>query len=306
MHQKSSSSHSHAEKQINSKNLLWVTLLNLFISLAELAGGLISNSLALLSDALHNLGDAFATFIAWIAIRLSKRNSTARSTFGLKRIEILAALFNAVTLIVLSVYLFREAWFRFQDPEPVNSAIMLIVAAVGLLANLYGVLILKKDSQKSLNVKAAYIHLIGDSLSSLVVIIGGILMMYFKIYWIDPIITFLIGLYIVKETFEILKETVGILMQQTPECLDLDEIKIEIENIKQVRNIHHVHAWNLTDQLIHFEAHVDILEDLRLSQVEAIRIQIEKILHNSYNIDHITLQFEYETSDHKSMIHNGE
>jgi cobalt-zinc-cadmium efflux system protein len=306
MHQKSSHNHSHGDKTVNSKNLLWVTLLNLLITAAELIGGILSNSLSLLSDALHNLSDSFASFIAWIAIRLSSKNSTPKATFGLKRIEILAALFNAVTLIVLIIYLFREAWFRLQNPEPVNSVVMLMVATVGLLANIYAVILLKKDSAKNLNIKAAYIHLIGDSLSSAVVILGGFLMLYFEIYWIDPLITFLIGLYILKETFEILKETVNILMQHTPECLDLHEIKREIEKIEEVNNIHHIHAWNLTDQLIHFEAHVDIKEDLHLSQVEKVRAQIENILKNSFNIDHITLQFEYKTTDHKSMIFNRE
>jgi len=281
-------------------------LLNLLITVVELIGGLLSNSLALLSDALHNLGDAFATFIAWIASRLSSRESTEKATFGLKRIEILSALLNSVTLIVLSIYLFREAWFRLQNPEPVNSVIMLVVAAIGLLANIYAVILLKKDSSNSLNVKAAYIHLIGDSLSSVVVIIGGILMLYFQIYWVDPIITFLIGLYILKETYQILKETVIILMQHTPENLNLQEIKTEIEKIREVKNIHHIHAWNLTDQLVHFEAHVEITDDLLISQLEIVRKEIETILRNSFYIDHITLQFEYQTEDHKTLIYNEE
>ncbi len=306
MHQTSSHIHSHGEKKINSGNLLLVTLLNLVITAAELAGGLLSNSLALLSDALHNLGDAFATFIAWIAIKLSARQSTPKSTFGLKRIEILAALLNTITLIILSFYLFREAWIRFHNPEAVNSVVMLIVASIGLLANLYAVLVLRKDSAKSINVRAAYIHLIGDSLSSVVVIAGGLLMLFYEIYWVDPLITFLIGLYILKETFTILKQTLGILMQQTPGNLDLHNIKTEIEKIKAVNNIHHIHAWNLTDQLIHFEAHVDINEDLLLSQVDVIREQIEEILIGSFNIDHVTLQFEYKTGHHKSMINNKE
>jgi len=306
MHQVSSHSHSHGDKKINSKNLLWVTLLNLLITAVELVGGLFSNSLSLLSDALHNLGDAFATFIAWIALKLSSRDSTPKATFGLKRIEILAALFNAVTLIILSFYLFKEAWFRLQDPEPVNSLVMLAVATIGLLANIYAVVLLKKDSAKSLNVKAAYIHLIGDSLSSVVVIIGGLLMLYFELYWVDPLITFLIGLYILKETIEILRQAVAILMQHTPECLNLLEIKAEVEKIGGVKNIYHIHAWNLTDQLIHFEAHVDVNHDMLLSEVDVLRNQIETMLRNSFDIDHVTLQFEYKTGGQKAMISNGE
>jgi cobalt-zinc-cadmium efflux system protein len=298
------SHHGHREKQINSGNLLWVTLLNLLITFTEIAGGVMSNSISLLSDAVHNLGDAFATFIAWIAFHLSRRNSTSRSTFGLKRIEILAALFNSVLLIVLTIFLFREAWFRIHNPEPVDSVIMLIVAAVGLLANLFAVIILKKDSASSLNIKAAYLHLIGDAMSSVAVIAGGLLMLRFKIYWIDPIVTFLIGIYIMKETIEIVRQTVSILMQQTPGHLNLQEIKDEIEKVDEVKNIHHIHAWNLTDRLVHFEAHIDLKEDLRVSQVDEIRIRIEKTLCDSFKIDHVTLQFEYKTGDHKAMIHN--
>ncbi len=304
MHQTGSHIRSVGENKINSGNLLLVTLLNLAITLAELAGGILSNSISLLSDALHNLGDAFATFIAWIALKLSNRRSTPKSTFGLKRIEILAALLNTVTLIILSFYLFREAWLRFLHPEPVNSVVMLVVAAIGLVANLYAVLILRKDSVKNINVRAAYIHLIGDSLSSVVVLIGGFLMLFFEIYWVDPLVTFLIGVYILKETFSIMKQALSILMQQTPDGLDLHAIKEEIEKIKEVKNIHHIHAWNLTDQLIHFEAHVDVTEDLLLSQVDGIREQIEKKLQEMFKIDHVTLQFEYKTGHHKTMINN--
>jgi cobalt-zinc-cadmium efflux system protein len=179
---------------------------------------------------------------------------------------------------------------------------MLIVAFIGLLANLYAVFLLHKDSKSSINVRAAYLHLIGDSLSSVVVIIGGLAMMFYQIYWIDPLITVLIGLYILKETWSILKESVSILMMDTPERLNLQNIKNEIEGINGIENIHHLHVWSLTDTQCYFEAHIDTSKDLRLSEINNLRSEIEVLLNNNYGIDHVTLQFEYHVKDNKKFI----
>lgn len=279
------------------KNLLAATLLNFVISIAELIGGIVSGSLALFSDALHNLGDAFSTFIAWLASIISSRKSSPKRTFGFKRIEILAALLNSVILIGITLYLFAEAVERLKNPQEINSTVMLIVAAIGLVANIIAVFLLHRDAGHSLNVKAAYLHLIGDSLSSVVVIIGGILILFFDIYWIDPIITFFIGFYILYEAVKILNEAVKILMQNTPPDLDIQEIKHAIEEDQRVRNIHHIHAWSLTDQKTYFEAHVDILEDLKISEINLIRNDIEKALKEKFDIDHTTLQFEFKSCD---------
>jgi len=269
----------------------------------EVAGGLLSGSLALLSDALHNLSDTFATFIAYMATVIGKREANQKKTYGYKRAEILAALLNAVILIVMSAFLVKEAWERWQDPQEINSLIMLVVAMVGLLANLYAVIILKKDAHKSINVKAAYVHLIGDSLSSVVVIIGGVLIQIFKIYWIDPIITVLISMYIIRSGFLILKQSVNILMQSAPEHLDLTGIKHGVEQMPDVANIHHLHAWMLTDNEIHLEAHIELNKDLKISQVKSTHREIERFLLADFNINHVTLQFEFETSHPPNLIH---
>jgi len=288
---------------VNEKNLLVATFLNLVIAIVEFAGGILSGSLALFSDALHNLSDAFATFIAYMAILIGKREANPKRTFGYKRIEILAALINAVILIVISAFLLKEAWHRWINPEPINSLIMLVVAMIGLLANVYALVILKKDAGKSINVKAAYIHLIGDSLSSVVVIIGGVLIALFDIYWIDPLITLFISLYIIRSGYMILKEAVNILMQSAPDHLDLEAIKNQVELIPEVLNIHHMHAWMLTDREIHMEAHVELNTDLSLSQVKTIQHDIELLLKKSYKVRHVTLQFEYLTNHAPSLIH---
>jgi cobalt-zinc-cadmium efflux system protein len=295
--------HRNHHHPVNEKNLLVATLLNMVISVVEFAGGMLSGSLALFSDALHNLSDAFATLIAYLATLIGKRGANQKKTFGYKRMEILAALLNAVILIVMSFFLIREAYERFNDPRPINSMIMMVVAMIGLLANLFAVIILRKDASKSLNVRAAYVHLIGDSLSSVVVIIGGILIQLFGIPWIDPLITLLISLYIIREAFVILKESSNILMQSAPDHLDLEKIKRKVEQMEQVDNIHHLHAWMLTDHEIHLEAHVELKNDLKLSEVKKKHTEIEEMLYMDFRINHVTLQFEYDTNHSPTLIH---
>lgn len=296
-------SHGHGYNDISEKNLLFVTVLNLLITTAEFVGGFISNSLALLSDAVHNLGDTFAILLTYVANRISKRSANERKTFGYKRIEILAALMNAVVLIVIIVFLFREAWIRINNPEPIKGLIMFVVATIGLLANLLSVILLKKDSGKNINIKSAYLHLLGDTISSVAVIIGSILIYFFQINWVDPVITVIIGLYILKETFSVLKEAVDILMQATPKSVDLSMIKSDLENIEGLDNIHHVHIWNLNDSQIHFECHADVNKDLRISQTNEILKEIESMLKEKFKITHVTIQFEHYCCDKKELVH---
>lgn len=293
----------HQHHPVNEKNLLTVTLLNLVITVVEIAGGILSGSLALLSDAIHNLSDTFSTFIAYLATIIGQREANQKKTFGYKRMEILAAMLNAVILIVMSLFLLIEAYERWNEPRTINSMVMLIVAMIGLLANLYALVILKKEAHKNINVRAAYVHLIGDSLSSVVVIIGGVLIQIYKIYWVDPLITLLISIYIIREAFVILKEAVDILMQSAPENLDLSKVKKLVEQIPDVSNIHHLHAWMLTDREIHLEAHVELKNDLKLSEVKTTQSEIEKVLQRDFHIGHITLQFEYETDHTPHLIH---
>lgn len=275
-----------------SRNLFITVWLNFTISIAQLVGGIFSNSLSLISDALHNLSDATAMLITYIALKVSKKKATEKHTFGYKRIQILAALFNAVTLVVICIFLIVEAYERFQSPQSVKTTPMLIVAVIGLAANLISVLLLQKHARGNLNIKAAYLHLIGDTLSSVAVIVGGLLMMYFGWYWVDPLITVLISLYIIKETYHILAETYQILMQSAPENIKVDELREFVKSIEGVKNIHHVHLWSLTDQQIHFEAHIEFVNDLKVSECQPIYKQISEGLEHKYGINHVTLQAE--------------
>lgn len=283
--------------------MLAATILNFVIAVAEIIGGILSNSLSLISDALHNLSDGLAVFIAWVAHRISKRPSNSRRTFGYKRIEILAAFLNALVLAGISLYLFYEAALRLMDPQPVKGLMMLIVASIGLLANLVAVLLLHGDSDKNINIKAAYLHLLGDTLSSVAVIIGGVLIFYFEIYWVDPVVTIIIGIYILRETWRVLKQVNDILMQGTPAGLDLELICKDLEKIPEIANVHHVHSWNLDDHSIHFECHVDLKQDKRLSETESLQQRIEKLLREKYGISHLTIQFEHRWCDDQRLIH---
>jgi cobalt-zinc-cadmium efflux system protein len=278
--------------------------LNLTVSVVEIAGGMYANSLALISDALHNLGDTSALFIAYLANQIGKRNHNYKKTFGYKRIEILAALFNAVILAVIIVYLFIEAGQRLRNPEPIKGLVMFIVAIIGFLANLISVLLLKDHAGKSINVRAAYLHLMGDTVSSVIVIFTAILIYFYRIYWIDPLVTFLLGIYLLRETYLILREALDILMQSAPHGLDLTEVKKSLESIPEIDNIHHVHVWNLSDQDIQFECHIDLKEDIRISETESIKEVVEDILLNKFNINHVTIQYEYNCCSDKNMIHS--
>ena len=298
--------HHHHGTELKGGKLLLVMLLNLSITAVQVIGGLISNSLSLLSDALHNLADSSAIFIAFIASRVSRKKPDQRRTFGYKRMEILAAFFNALVLISVCFFLFYEAYKRFLNPEPIQGKLMLIVAIFGLLANLISVLILNNGKEHSLNVKAAYMHLLGDTLSSVAVIIGGIAIWQFRVFWVDPLITVLVGIYIIWHTRDIVKQTVDILMQSTPEGIDLYEIKRKVESLSGIDNIHHVHIWKLDDSQIHLEAHLNLKNNVTMSEMMAICEKAERLLKEKFEIGHITLQTGYNCcSGNRSLINDS-
>ncbi len=296
--------HTHAEN-VRGKKLLWVTLLKFSISLVQVAGGIISNSLSLISDAIHNLGDTSAIFIAFLAGKHADKRPDARKTFGYKRTEILAALFNAVVLIAICIFLFVEAYERFRNPQAIKGGIMLSVAVFGLIANLISVLVLQKEKSHNLNIRAAYLHLLGDTLSSVAVIAGGIAILVWQIYWLDPLVTVAVGVYIIYHTWDVVRQTVDILMQATPRHIDIQEIKQSVEALPQVENIHHLHIWQMDDEHIHLEAHLNISQDLSLSKAQTVRHDVETLLKDKFGISHITLQIEYKgCKDNNDLIVN--
>lgn len=305
-HQHHSHGYQHPhDNDLHAKNLLWVTLLNLSITIVQVVGGIISNSLSLLSDALHNLGDSSAIFIAFVAEKMGRRKPDTQKTFGYKRVEILAALFNAIVLIAICIFLFYEAYQRFIHPESIKGRLMFVIAAFGLLANLISVALLNNDKARSLNVRAAYMHLLGDTLSSVAVIAGGVAIWLFDTYWLDPLITVFISIYIIWHTWGIVKETVDILMQSVPHEIDLKKIKAEVEQLEEVDNIHHVHVWKLDDSQIHLEAHLNLKSNIDMVEMMSVREKAENILHKKFGIQHITLQTGYNCCEgNKKLINN--
>lgn len=287
--------------ETSNKRLIITIILNFLVTIVQIIGGIISGSLALISDAMHNFSDGVAVIITYIAIHLSRRPKTIKYTFGLKRAEIIAAILNSSTLIIISFFLIKEAIERLKSPEPISGNLMLIVAIFGLIANIVGTILLKKGSKTNLNIRAAYFHLLSDVFSSIAVIVGAIFIIFYKIYWLDPILTILISLYILKETYKIVKESIDILMMSNPEEIDLHEIKEIVEKIPGVHNIHHMHLWKLNDVEKHFEAHVEI-EDMFVSKTINIQNSIESELKNRYSINHITLQFECDRCEGKKIL----
>lgn len=282
--------HNHGSSQLSGKKLFFVTLLNAVITITEIIGGLVSGSLALLSDALHNLSDTLAIVLTYVTNRIGRKDRDVKKTFGYKRAEILAAFVNASMLTVISGYLIVESIKRFFNPELIDTGLMLIVAIIGLVANLLSVFLLKQDAKNSMNVKSSYLHMMGDTLSSVAVIFGGILIRYFNVFWLDSVLTLLIALYILHEIFEVLMESIDILMQASP-IEDLNPIVDAIQGLNGVNNIHHIHIWKLDDEQIHFEAHIDF-EDELLSKIQIKTEEIRVMLHDNYDIEHVTIQAE--------------
>ena len=290
--------HDHIHKHIAANELgsirgrLFVTLvLNLVITFAEIIGGIISGSLALISDALHNFSDGISIIISYIALKLKHHSNSMKHTFGLKRAEILAAVINSAVLIIICIYLFYEAFERFLNPSPVDAEVMSFIALIGLAANFVGTLLLKRDSQNSINIRSTYLHLFGDTVSSAAVILGGIAIILWNINWVDPLLTILIGLYIIRESYDILTDAVHVLMEGAPLNISIEDIQKEVEKITEVENIHHIHLWMVGDNDAHLEAHINV-NDMKISESDKLRLKIEKALHEKFGIHHITLQFE--------------
>ncbi len=295
----------HHHHEVSGKNLLLTIVLNVIITLSQIIGGIISGSLALLSDAMHNFSDVLALVIAYAANRLAARPNSESKTFGYKRAEIIAALFNASVLVGIAVFLIIEAAHKFYHPEAINSIWVIGLGALSIVLNTASVLLVKDDSHDNMNIKAAYLHLFTDVMTSVAVVLGGVLMYYFGIFWIDPLISALIALYLIWASFGIVKESVSVLMQFVPEGIDVERVIEVIEMEDGVANVHHIHIWRLDDNQINLEAHLDMSEDFSVSKSNEIIEKLEKKLHESFGIEHTTFQCEFDRNDDKSKIVNS-
>ncbi|HPJ77279.1 MAG TPA: cation diffusion facilitator family transporter [Prolixibacteraceae bacterium] len=286
--------HGHDHRSGHTRNRLALTVvLNSAITVAQVIGGIISGSLALISDALHNLSDVLAVVLAWVAHYLSGKPRTGRSSFGLQRAEILAAFINALVLMGISVFLVVEAIRRFMHPGEVDPVWMFWLGLLGIVANGISVLILHGGRNHNLNMKAAYLHLLGDTLTSVAVVAGALCIHFLGWYWIDPVVTLLISAYLAVHTWSILRESVEILMQMSPAHLDPDKVSRAVASVEGVRSVHHIHIWKLNDERIHFEAHVVLPADSLVSETASIHKKIKEMLKAGFGINHVTIQFEY-------------
>lgn len=295
------SEHNHSHN-LSGQKLGLTILLNLGITIAQFIGGILSGSIALLSDAAHNFSDVISLLVSYTANRLAKKRATSDKTFGYKRAEIIAAFINAISLVLLSIWLIIESVQRLLTPEAVNEITVIYLSLVAIAGNGLSVYLLYRQTDKNLNIKSAYIHLLSDLMASVVVLIGGISIYFFDWYWIDPLLGVIISIYLIYLGYDLLKESIRILMLYTPVEIDLSEVVAAVHGIQPVRKLHHIHIWKLNDTEIHLEAHLDLSENLTLKEFEQVQLQIEQLLHEKFEINHVTLQPEFERSDEKDLI----
>ena len=295
-------SHSHHHHEVKGKNLVFSIILNLTITIAQLIGGIISGSLALISDALHNFSDVLSLGFSLVAHNLSHKKATEDQTFGYKRAELVAAFVNALVLIVVALFLMYGAIDRFFNVHIIKTDLVIWLSILGIVVNGGSVLLLQKDAEHNINMKSAYLHLLTDMMASVAVLVGGLLMKYFGWNWVDSVLTILIGIYLIVVGYDLLKTSTKMLMLFTPEDIDIKEIINEVHQLSGAGNLHHIHVWHLNDDEVHLEAHLDCSEDIKMSEFDDLLHKIEAVLLEKFHINHITIQPEFKKEDSKETI----
>jgi cobalt-zinc-cadmium efflux system protein len=266
-------------------------VITVIILALEIAGGILSNSLALLSDAGHVFADGIALLLSWYGVRQAARPSSNRMTFGYHRVGVVIAIVNAVSILAIAGFILFEAYQRFFQQPEINSILMLSVAVVGLAANIFVASWLHKEQKESLNIKSAFWHALGDALASLGVIAGAVVIMLTGLYWIDALVSALIGLIIIFAAWGIFKEGMRILLEAVPGNISIKEVQGAIQNIPSVRDVHDLHVWSISSNLHALSCHV-LIDDCTVSQAEHVRQQIEYVLREKFSISHTTVQTE--------------
>ncbi len=291
----SSSSHTHSHLRDAAKQATSRLSLSLFLTLAfvliEAAAGLFSNSLALLTDAAHNLTDVIALGLSWFAIRLTAQPPNARKTYGYHRAGILVALLNSTTLVLISIGIFYEAYKRLISPPEVQSSILIIVGLIAVIVNLVTAWLVHRGSDTDLNLRSAFVHLMGDVLSTVGAVIAGVIIYFTGANWLDPLVSVLIGFLILYNAWGILRDAVDILLESTPRDVDLKRMVHEINEVDGVLGVHDLHVWSLTQNLRSMSAHI-LTGDISVSAGSEIQGRINELVYHRYNIAHATLQLE--------------
>jgi cobalt-zinc-cadmium efflux system protein len=285
--------HSHIDQREQNRSRIGAVLVLVTLYMvAEVVGGLLTNSLALLADAGHMLSDAAALALALLAMWMAGRQSGERHTYGYYRAEILAAALNAGTLVAVAVYIFVEAARRIGEPPEVQGALMMTIAVGGLLVNLLGLRILTASQQESLNVRGAWLHVLTDAMGSAGAIVAGGLIWALGWNWVDPAASILIGILVLYSAWKLLRESVDVLMEAAPPHIDLASVSSTITAVPGVEGVHDLHVWTITSGLLSLSAHVTVTEE-RFDQ--ATIAEVRDRLHHEFDIDHATIQLETAT-----------
>jgi cobalt-zinc-cadmium efflux system protein len=297
-------SHNHNHEILSTGNKLkYGLILSAVILIVEIAGGVISNSLALLSDAGHVFADIIALGLSWYGVRQAQRPSNKLMTFGYHRIGVIVAIVNAVTIVIIALIILYEAYKRFQNPPEINSVLMLSVALVGLAANILVTWWLRKAQRTNINIRSAFWHAVGDALASVGVIVGGLIILLTGQFWIDPLISVLIALIIVVAAWSILREGLRVILEATPKDIDVVAMIEALKQIPGVKDVHDVHVWSIASQIHAMNGHI-LVEDISISKSSELRAKIEKITRERFHIEHITLQMECDKCDSKDVFCN--
>jgi len=285
----------HVGRHVGSKLGIGIILTGLILAI-ELAGGFLSNSLALLGDAGHVFADIVALSLSWYGVRQAERPSSGGMTFGYHRVGVIVAVVNAFSIFAIAAVILYEAYRRLQDPPEVHSTIMLAAAAVGLGVNVFIASWLRREQRDNLNVRSAYWHAFGDALASIGVIVGGIIILATGWYLADPIISVFIGIIIVAAAWRIMRDGMRVLLEATPPHVDTSEMVQALLRVPGVKDVHDVHVWSISPELHAMSAHV-FIDDLSTSEAASIREKVENLLHRQFDIGHVTLQMECERCD---------
>ncbi len=295
--------HHHDHGKLKGRNLFVSVALNLGITIAQVIGGILSGSMALLSDALHNFSDVLSLLITYVTYKLAGRKHTKKHTFGYQRGEILAAFINSMTLLIIAAFLGFEAIQRIMNPQHINSMVVIWLAVASIVVNGSSVLLIHSGAKQSINIKSAYLHLFTDMLTSVAVLAGGLFMKYWGLFWVDGLVTLLIALYLIYSSWHLFITSINIIMLFSPKDVDIELLTRRIEAIEGVKNLHHLHLWQLTDNKINMEAHIDVEQDQPISRFEKQLEEIRQIA-GEMGIGHVTIQPEYTAKDDKHLIHN--
>jgi len=283
------------------RRLIATMIMNLIIPAVQIAGGILSGSLALVSDALHNLMDFVAVLISYAALRIGRRGPSLEQTFGYRRLEVLGAVLNVALLFGAGFYILVESWGRLQDPRPIEGAIVIGAALIGFAANLAATLLLRPGARENLNMRGAFLHMLTDALTSLGVAVLGVIWLYRPWYWLDPVVSTLIVGMILYSGWDILKEALGILMNATPPGIYLRRIKREVESLDGIEEMHHLHVWSMSSGQVALAAHI-LVKDQMLSQVDDLADRVRERLLHRFGIRHPVLQFETRAYEETGLL----